>query len=77
MRTVSGGVDVPLWCFLALCVLAALAAFDLSVREWARVWPLQTLVKAMGAYFVRRNSGDVEYRTVLQRYDRRHGIRRY
>jgi len=32
------------------------------------VWPLQSLIRAMGAYFVRRNSGDPLYRTVLQRY---------
>ncbi len=39
-----------------------------AVGEWARVWPLQTLVKAMGAFFVRRNSGDPLYRKVLERY---------
>ena len=33
------------------------AALSYAVGEWARVWPLQTLVRAMGAYFVRRNSG--------------------
>ena len=30
--------------------------------EWARIWPLQSLVRAMGAYFVRRNSKDPLYR---------------
>lgn len=39
-----------------------------AAGEWARIWPLQTLVKAMGAFFVRRNSGDPLYRKVLERY---------
>jgi len=44
------------------------AALSYAVGEWARIWPLQTLVRAMGAYFVRRNSGDPLYRKVLERY---------
>jgi glycerol-3-phosphate O-acyltransferase len=44
------------------------AALSYAVGEWARVWPLQTLVRSMGAYFVRRNSRDALYRTVLGRY---------
>ena len=36
--------------------------------EWARVWGLQQLIRAMGAYFVRRNSKDELYRRVLERY---------
>ena len=44
------------------------AAVSYAVGEWARVWPLQTLVRSMGAYFVRRNSRDALYRTVLGRY---------
>lgn len=39
-----------------------------AVGEWARIWPLQTLIRSMGAYFVRRNSGDPLYRRVLERY---------
>ena len=39
-----------------------------AVGEWARIWPLQTLIRAMGAYFVRRNSRDPLYRKVLERY---------
>lgn len=39
-----------------------------AVGEWARIWPLDILVKAMGAFFVRRNSGDALYRKVLERY---------
>jgi glycerol-3-phosphate O-acyltransferase len=44
------------------------AALSYAVGEWARIWPLQTLVRAMGAYFVRRNSKDPLYRKVLERY---------
>ena len=43
-------------------------ALSYAVGEWARVWPLQTLIRAMGAYFVRRNSRDALYRKVLERY---------
>ena len=44
------------------------AALSYAVGEWARIWPLQTLLRAMGAYFVRRNSKDALYRKVLERY---------
>jgi glycerol-3-phosphate O-acyltransferase len=44
------------------------AALSYAVGEWARIWPLQTLIRAMGAYFVRRNSKDALYRKVLERY---------
>jgi glycerol-3-phosphate O-acyltransferase len=57
-------MDYVLVAFLA----AERVALSYAVGEWARVWPLQTLIRAMGAYFVRRNSGDPLYRMVLQRY---------
>jgi glycerol-3-phosphate O-acyltransferase len=44
------------------------AALSYAVGEWARVWPLQALIRSMGAYFVRRDSGDPLYRRVLGRY---------
>jgi glycerol-3-phosphate O-acyltransferase len=44
------------------------AALSYAVGEWARIWPLQTLIRSMGAYFVRRNSGNPLYRRVLERY---------
>jgi glycerol-3-phosphate O-acyltransferase len=44
------------------------AALSYAVGEWARIWPLQTLIRAMGAYFVRRDSRDPLYRKVLERY---------
>ncbi len=43
-------------------------ALSYAVGEWARIWGLQQLIRAMGAFFVRRNSGDPLYRTVLSRY---------
>ncbi|HEY0512022.1 MAG TPA: 1-acyl-sn-glycerol-3-phosphate acyltransferase [Thermoanaerobaculia bacterium] len=43
-------------------------ALSYAVGEWARVWPLQTLIRSTGAYFVRRSSGDPLYRKVLERY---------
>lgn len=39
-----------------------------AVGEWAKIWPLQTLIRSMGAFFVRRRSGDQLYRRVLERY---------
>jgi glycerol-3-phosphate O-acyltransferase len=39
-----------------------------AVGEWAQVWPLNALIRAMGAFFVRRNSNNPLYRQVLQRY---------
>jgi len=44
------------------------AALSYAVGEWARIWPLQTLIRSMGAYFVRRNSRDPLYRKALERY---------
>lgn len=43
-------------------------ALSFAVGEWARVWPVTPLIKALGGYFVRRNSGDPLYRRVLERY---------
>jgi len=43
-------------------------ALSYAVGEWARVWPLQQLIRATGAYFIRRNSSDPLYRRVLERY---------
>lgn len=47
---------------------ASRAALSYAVGEWARIWPLHMLIRSMGAYFVRRNSGDDLYRRVLERY---------
>ncbi len=57
-------MDYVLLAFLA----AEKTALSYAVGEWARVWPLQTLVRAMGAFFVRRGCNNVLYRRVLERY---------
>lgn len=49
-------------------LVAERTVLSYAVGEWARIWPLQTLIKAMGAFFVRRNSNDPLYRKVLERY---------
>jgi glycerol-3-phosphate O-acyltransferase len=53
---------------LAGYLAAEQAALSYAVGEWARIWPLSALIRAMGAYFVRRNSRDELYRRVLERY---------
>ncbi|MBI4544228.1 MAG: 1-acyl-sn-glycerol-3-phosphate acyltransferase [Gemmatimonadetes bacterium] len=57
-------VDYILVAYLA----AKRAALSYAVGEWARIWPLQTLVRSLGAYFIRRNCGEDLYRRVLERY---------
>ncbi len=49
-------------------LVAERTALSYAVGEWARIWPLQTLIRAMGAYFVRRRSNNTLYRLVLERY---------
>ena len=44
------------------------SALSYAVGEWARVWALQGLIRAMGGYFVRRDSSNPLYRKVLARY---------
>lgn len=53
---------------LVSCLSADKAALSYAVGEWARVWPLQSLIKTTGAFFVRRNSKNKLYRKVLERY---------
>ena len=57
-------MDYVLVAFLA----AEKTTLSYAVGEWAKIWPLQALIRAMGAFFVRRNSGDPLYRRVLERY---------
>ena len=57
-------MDYVLVAFLA----AERTALSYAVGEWARIWPLQQLIRAMGAYFVRRDSNSPIYRRVLERY---------
>ena len=44
------------------------SALSYAVGEWARVWPLKALIRAMGAYFIRRRYSTPLYRAVLARY---------
>jgi glycerol-3-phosphate O-acyltransferase len=53
---------------LAGYLAADQTALSYAVGEWARIWPLSALIRAMGAYFVRRNFKDELYRRVLERY---------
>jgi glycerol-3-phosphate O-acyltransferase len=53
---------------LAAYLAADRAALSYAVGEWARIWPLQQLIRSMGGFFVRRGSGDDLYRRVLERY---------
>jgi glycerol-3-phosphate O-acyltransferase len=53
---------------LATYLAAERTALSYAVGEWARVWPLQQLIRLMGGYFVRRDSGDPLYRRVLELY---------
>ncbi len=53
---------------LAGYLAAEQAALSYAVGEWARIWPLSALIRAMGAYFVRRDSKNDLYRRVLERY---------
>ncbi|WP_299845756.1 1-acyl-sn-glycerol-3-phosphate acyltransferase [uncultured Roseovarius sp.] len=53
---------------LVTWLAAERSALSYAVGEWARVWPLSKLIKAMGAYFIRRKSRNDLYRRVLARY---------
>ncbi len=49
-------------------IVAERSALAYAVGEWARVWPLSPLIRAMGAYFIRRRSRNALYRRVLASY---------
>ena len=49
-------------------MVANRTALSYAVGEWARIWPLAALIRSLGAYFVRRQSGNQLYRRVLARY---------
>ncbi|SEK57562.1 glycerol-3-phosphate acyltransferase [Roseivivax marinus] len=44
------------------------SALSYAVGEWAQVWPLSRLIRAMGAYFIHRRTRNDLYRRVLERY---------
>jgi glycerol-3-phosphate O-acyltransferase len=43
-------------------------ALSYAVGEWALVWPLDSLFRAFGGYFVRRGERDPLYHAVLERF---------
>lgn len=49
-------------------LVAARTNLSYAVGEWAHIWPLSALIRAMGAYFIRRKSRNPLYRRVLARY---------
>ena len=53
---------------LVTYLVAERSALSYAVGEWARIWPLSGLIRAMGAYFIRRKSRNTLYRRVLARY---------
>ncbi len=53
---------------LVTYLVSRTGALSYAVGEWARVWPLSTVIRAMGAYFIRRRSRGALYRKVLARY---------
>ncbi len=59
-------MDYVLLTFMA----SSRASLSYAVGEWARIFLLQSMIRAMGAYFIRRDSGNELYRRVLARYVR-------
>ncbi len=53
---------------LVTYLIANRAALSYAVGEWARIWPLGPLIRALGGYFIRRRSRNALYRKVLARY---------
>ena len=53
---------------LVTWLVARRSQLSYAVGEWARVWPLSALIRAMGAYFIRRGDRNALYRRVLERY---------
>ena len=53
---------------LVTWLVAERSALAYAVGEWARVWPLRQLIRAMGGYFIRRRHNNALYRKILARY---------
>ncbi len=53
---------------LVTWLVSGASALSYAVGEWARVWPLSGIIRAMGAYFIRRRNRSALYRRVLARY---------
>ena len=48
--------------------LAGQVAISYAVGEWARAFPLETVFKSFGSYFIRRRYREPLYHSVLERY---------
>jgi glycerol-3-phosphate O-acyltransferase len=55
---------------LVTYIASASTTLSYAVGEWARIPILQTLIRAMGAYFIRRDTRNRLYRRVLASYVR-------
>jgi glycerol-3-phosphate O-acyltransferase len=53
---------------LSTYLTAQRSTMSYGVGEWARVFPIQPLMRAAGGYFLRRESDDPLYRHILKRY---------
>ena len=53
---------------LVTYLVSQTSALSYAVGEWARVWPLSSIIRSMGAYFIRRKNRSQLYRRVLARY---------
>ena len=53
---------------LVTYLVSRASALSYAVGEWARVWPLSSIIRTMGAYFIRRRYKGELYRRVLGRY---------
>ncbi len=53
---------------LVTYLAAERSALSYAVGEWGRVWPLSVLIRAMGAYFIRRKRFGPLYKAILSRY---------
>ncbi|MEL7543832.1 MAG: 1-acyl-sn-glycerol-3-phosphate acyltransferase [Pseudomonadota bacterium] len=53
---------------LVTYMAAQSSALSYAVGEWAHIFGLRALLRAMGAFFIRRNSRNALYRKVLSRY---------
>jgi glycerol-3-phosphate O-acyltransferase len=53
---------------LVTYVAASQSALSYAVGEWAQIWGLSSIIRSMGAYFIRRDSRDPLYRRILARY---------
>ena len=54
--------------FLLVYMAFRRSAISFSAGEWAKGWPMQQLIHAIGFYIIRRKKTDPLYRCILKRY---------